>query len=255
MLYVIKMNSIIERAKSNLGKIESMEEKRRLKMSVVAALCLADGIILAADSRLTICMKQADGSIIKKYNDNAIKVYRMKNKDIGILWCGDYKVGNLSIPQFMEFFGDKVCREDSIETVANKLNRYCKGNYREEILWLIAGYSDGEQYLYEVADDIVKRKNLMPNGYPGIGLTWEGEINISHKIINDDIPLKVNGKYLRGSDMPKMSLEDGIAFAKELLLETCNEHDGCGGSIDVLVIRSDGIEWMEQKEAKEIPEI
>lgn len=224
-------------------------------MSVVVSLCLADGIVLAADSRLTICTEQVDGSIIKKFNDNVVKVYKMKNKDIGIAWCGDYKVGNLPIFEFMEFFDDKIYKEDSIEIVANKLNSYCKGNYRESITWLVAGYESNEQYLYEVADDIVKRKNLMPSGNPGIGLTWEGIRDVSNKIINENIPLIVNGKYLHGSDMPKMSLEDGIAFAKEFLLQTCYEHEGCGGSIDVLLIRSNRIEWIDQKELEEIPEI
>lgn len=114
---------------------------------------------------------------------------------------------------------------------------------------------DKEQYVYEVTTDIVKRKNLMPSGEPGIGLTWEGIRNICHKIIKEDVLLRVNGKYLCGSDMPEMSLEDGIAFARELVLQTCYEYEGCGGNIDVLAIRSNEIKWINRKEAKEIPEI
>ncbi len=45
---------------------------------------------MAADSRLTICNEYTDGRIEKIFRDNCKKIFQIKGRDIGILWCGDY---------------------------------------------------------------------------------------------------------------------------------------------------------------------
>lgn len=218
-------------------------------MSVIVSLCLSDGIVMAADSRLTRVNKYMDGSITKSYEDNTMKLFELKNKNIGILWCGDYKVGNDEIPEFIEKINNKINIEDSVEMVANIINSCCLNNYRSSITWQIAGYNEGKQFVYQIVNDSVTRKNIDPStGSEGLGIIWDGERTISGKYINEDIPIYIDNKRtLRSSDIPNMSINEGVLFTKALLEKSCEKFDDCEKPIDVLVITPNGLEWKIRK--------
>lgn len=218
-------------------------------MSVIVSLCLSDGIVMAADSRLTRVNKYMDGSITKSYEDNIMKLFELKNKNIGILWCGDYKVGNDEIPEFIEKINNKINIEDSVEMVANIINSCCLNNYRSSITWQVAGYNEGKQFVYQIVNDSVTRKNIDPStGSEGLGIIWDGERTISGKYINEDIPIYIDNKRkLRGSDIPNMSIDEGVFFTKALLEKSCEQLDDCEKPIDVLAITPNGLEWKIRK--------
>jgi len=204
---------------------------------------------MAADSRLTRIDEYTDGRVVKKYQDNIMKLFELKNRNIGILWCGDYKVGDDEIPEFLEKINSIVYDDDSVEIVANKINKYCLNNYRSSITWQVAGYNAGEQFVYQIVDDVVTRKNI--NSHTGnemFCIIWDGERTISRQYINEDVPIRVDdGRMLRGSDITNMSIDEGALFAKALLEKSCEELDSCAKPIDVLVITSKGLEWKIRK--------
>lgn len=220
-------------------------------MSIIGSLCLADGIIMAADSRLTIYTEYTDGTKTKEFNDNSIKLYQIKNRNIGIAWCGDYEVDNLTIPEFIEHFNEQISMEDSTSDIANKLNECCIGRYRESIRWQIAGYHKGEQYLYQVVNDTITRKNINPEtGTPSPCVVWDGFRKMTRIILDNDIPVKVGDRFIKSSDIPSMSIKDGIYLLKGILMASCHEYEGCGGDVDLLIIRPEGLEWESRKEVE-----
>lgn len=217
-------------------------------MSVIASLCLRDGIILAADSRLTRYNKYTEGRITKKYDDSATKIFRVKNQSIGIMWCGAYEINNSNIPDFITEFDESILINDTIERVAYKLNAACIGKYRDRIKWHISGYENDEQYVFQIVDDVVTRKNIDPGtGKISICMIWDGIRNITSKYIKNDIPILIGNKLVKGSDAPKMTLEEGTEFVKAILLKTCEEDDSCERPIDILVIQNDKTKWIDYK--------
>lgn len=218
-------------------------------MSVIVSLCLFDGIIMAVDSRLTRVNEYTDGSIIKKYQDDIMKLFELRNKNIGILWSGDYKVGDDEIPEFINKLNDTVNIDDTVGMVANKINECCINNYRSSITWHVAGYNEGKQFVYQIVNDIVTRKNINPNtGEEMFCIIWGGERTISKQYIKEDVPIYIdNNRMLRGSDIPNMSIDEGVLFAKALLEKSCEKLDSCEKPIDVLVITSNGLEWKIRK--------
>lgn len=225
-------------------------------MSIIGTLCLEDGIIMAADSRLTIYNEFPDGTKTKEFNDNSVKLYQIKDRDIGIAWCGDYKVDDLTIPEFMEHFNEHLTLEDTIEDIAVKLNECCKGRYRESIRWQIGGYSHGEQYLYQIVKDTITRKNINPKtGNPSLCIVWDGVRELTRKLVDNDIAVKVGNRFIRSSDIPTILIEDGISLLKGILMVSCHEYEGCGGDIDLLVIRAEGLQWIEHKTVRNTPQV
>ena len=105
-------------------------------MSEIVTICLQDGIAMAADSRLTIYNEYTDGRIEKIFKDNYKKIFQVEGRNIGILQCGDYKVGKLDIPDFLNEFYSIIQQSDSIEIIANQLNEECKiRGYSERNKW------------------------------------------------------------------------------------------------------------------------
>lgn len=214
-------------------------------MSVIVTICLQDGIAMAADSRLTIYNEYTDGRTEKIFRDNCKKIFQVKGRNIGILWCGDYKVGNLDIPNFLNEFYSIIQKSDSIEKIANQLNEECKiRGYRERIKWQVAGYENGEQFLYQIIDDKVTRKNVdVQTGKPCICVVWDGERAISGEIISNGKKFLIENRWMSESDIPSMTLKEGVLFAEEMLKESCRRMDSCEEPIRSLVIRPRGLEW------------
>lgn len=217
-------------------------------MSVIVTFCLRDGIVMAADSRLTIYNEYTDGKVEKEFRDDCKKIFQIKERNIGILWCGDYKVGSLDIPYFLNEFFSIIHKSDSIEKIVNQLNEECKARgYRERIKWQIAGYEDGEQFLYQIVDDEIIRKNINPKTEePSICVVWDGERAISKEIISNSKKFLIGNRWMSGNDIPNMTLEEGVLFAEEMLKESCKKMESCAEPIRSLIIRPEGIEWVKE---------
>lgn len=163
---------------------------------------------------------------------------------------------SMTIPEFMEYFNEHISVEDSAYEIANKLNECCIGRYRESIRWQIAGYHKGEQYLYQVVNDKITRKNINPEtGTPSLCIVWDGERELTRRIVDNDFAVKVGDRFIRSSNIPSMSIKDGIYLLKGIVMSSCLEYEGCGGEIDLLIIRPDVLKWINRKKVEKMSKV
>ena len=96
-------------------------------MSIISVVYLPEGIVLAADSRLTGRKeyKDKDGNnVIEKYtlSDNAQKVVLLNKCKVGIASCGTAYIDGKTIADYIRLFEiNDVDEHDTPESVADKL--------------------------------------------------------------------------------------------------------------------------------------
>ena len=87
-------------------------------MSIISIVYVPEGIIVAADSRLTKNIeKDNDGTkTIERYTltDNAQKIVKLEKCSVGIASCGTALINSKTISDYIRLFEIKdVCNDDS----------------------------------------------------------------------------------------------------------------------------------------------
>ena len=213
-------------------------------MSIIATVSIPEGIIMAADSRITgiTTCESENGKQVDRHtiSDNGQKIFNI-SKRIGISCCGDMRIGGVTITEFMRNYEIEFCKEDiTIEDCAKNLAAYTrlKGN-KTNIIYHVCGYDNGKQLVYRVQGDDVTKVNDEYN------MTRDGETAILNNLISGPIPLNL--------DLKNMYLKDGIEFAQFLVDVTCKTQrfstgiPTCGGPIDILLITKDEARWIKHK--------
>lgn len=215
-------------------------------MSVIVTFCFRDGIVMGADSRLTIYDKYTDGTEKITYVNGIKKIFQIKNKDIGLLWCGDYKVGDLEIPEFINEFSEIVKDLESVKDITEKLNKECiMRGYRKNIKWQVAGYENNRQVVYQIVDDVITQKNIDPEKQlPSICAIWDGQRGDFKQSLHCTSKYQFKNKLLSEKDIPRMTLEEGIFFTIKKLEEVCHMNKSCGEPINILSITTSGLKWV-----------
>ena len=215
-------------------------------MSVIVTLCLHDGIVMAADSRMTLTKTYPNGEKEISYEDGLKKIFKFGERDIGIAWCGNAQVAKEEIPDYLNGFYNRVSKTATIKEIAEKLNSECNEKVQgETIRCHIAGYEDGTQCLYQVVDGIVTHKNIHPDfGVPTICIVWDGQRDISGQIVHNKERIDIGDKLVNESDIPSFTLEEGVRFAEAMLKRSCEELDVCGEPIYSLIITTNGLRWI-----------
>lgn len=215
-------------------------------MSIIATAFLTDGMVLAADSRITKT-KCEDKEGVKHekeftFSDEGQKIVLLKKIPVGIAFCGSMRVdGNMALANIRCFEETEVDVTDNVESVANKLFKYSNNNGTK---YLVCGYMDKEPYVYSVDDQIV-RHNVNSDGEVIYGVAWRGKTDAASKVINSEPKLDI--------DYSSMSLNDGIDLAKFIVNLTIqyekfqDDIQTCGGPIDILVFEPDNIFWYQHK--------
>lgn len=142
-------------------------------MSIMCCIYVPEGIVMAADSRLTrtkmtnsIDIPAKDGVPAKTVifqttytsSDNAQKVLLIKKTGTGVSFCGDAMIDGVTVADFVRRFEiEKVCESDTTEDVANKLVEYYSGGGTH---FFVCGYNDDVPYVYDVSNKSVKRANI-----------------------------------------------------------------------------------------------
>ena len=201
------------------------KSKERYKMSVIVTLCLYDGIVMAADSRMTLLRTYPNGRQEISYRDRSKKIFRF----------GDY---------------NRIAKTASIKEIAHKINEECNKKVQgETIRCHIAGYEKGTQCLYQVVDGVVTHKNINPTlGLPTMCIVWDGQRDISSHIIKNKEKIDIGDKVVDESDIPGFTLDEGVRFAEAMLKISCKERDDCGEPIYSLIITSDKFRWIHNED-------
>lgn len=236
-------------------------------MSFVITMYVREGIVMAADSRLTIntTQTQAQGQIVTvavPQSDSNNKAFLAPN-NIGILTCGKADIGGVPIAGYIETFisNNMAGGIISIDAVPQLLLNY----FRQlqpipDTQFYVSGYKDingqKEQQVWHVnlLQNIINRLN--PLGQQGAN--WGGEIDVLVRLINNVGALDPQGNLLNPLPLYSIpfqyfTLQDAIDFCIFAIRSTIDlirfqaRVKTVGGPIDVLVIKPDEAFWVQKK--------
>lgn len=218
----------------------------RISMSIVTAVYIPEGIIIAGDSRLTgnKTFKDGEKTIKKEFtlSDNAQKVMLLSKVPVGIAACGNALIDGSTIADYIRKFEiDEIDNGDTVTNVAEKLCNCVNGKGVE---FLVCGYENDIPYVYDVINEC-KRINIDENQNIFYGASWSGQVQAITRLINSDPSMPINWRL--------MPLKDGVDFAEFLVSTTINyerfrdDIQTCGGPIDILIINKDEAFWHRHK--------
>ena len=218
-------------------------------MSIMCSVYVPEGIVLAADSRMTgnIMLKTPDGKTQQQgmfsISDNAQKVFLLGKVRVGVASCGAAVLENKTISDYLRIFEiEEVSKKDSVTDVAKKLQAYAY-KFFPHVNFFVCGYDEDEPFVYDVGKEL-KRIN-MDNGNIRYASTWSGEQLAVTKLLNSQPPTPINHNL--------MPLKDAVDFAEFLIDVTIKlqrfemKPKTCGGDIDVLVLTKDDAFWHKHK--------
>ena len=240
-------------------------------MSFVITIAVREGIVMAADSRLTLTFKdpnftdpnsKVERLISVPQSDATNKLFLAQNR-IGISTFGAGDINGVPISGFIESFIRTIGPDNNPEQVADSIKDYFRGIAPNLDAWFhIAGYSDsqggdqlGEAWRIHVKGNlkqpIIARGNQVP--------VWNGELDIMNRLMADvQFRWSENDQF---SPLPKylipfnyFTLQDAVDFAVFAVRTTIDTMRflprlrTVGGPIDVLVIKPDGAHWPSQKQ-------
>ncbi len=237
-------------------------------MSLIITVYVREGIVMAADSRLTLNLPRTlpDGKqniLSITSSDSAQKLFLAPN-NIGIATCGPADIKGVPIAGFIESFIVEKLKDHSlnVEQVAGELKDYFGAiGVRRGTVFHVAGYIHLDQvleqrlFLVDPANHSEKQINLADKQ----GANWGGEIDVLQRLLNqvtlippdgsDSVPLP-----FFAVPFEFFTLQDAIDFAFfgiRSTIDTLRFHareKTVGGPIDVLVITPDSSRWIKKKD-------
>jgi len=174
-------------------------------MSLGIAFKGPEGIVLAADSRVTLNAEMNDGKGLKLLPstfDNATKLLRINGqKHVGVV---TYGLGVLGTPQprtahsFLPEFEDELFEADTprldVEEFAGKLSEFFLRQWNqfmpadfpkgEDMIFLVGGYDIGQPYgrLFQFA--IPSNPNPVEQNSNDFGIVWGGQAQFTYRLLN-----------------------------------------------------------------------
>lgn len=151
-------------------------------MSIMCCVYAPEGIVLAADSRLTrtkvikkpLEIANADGVIEKVIvpettytsSDNAQKVLFIRKASVGVSFCGNAIIDGATVADSIRKFEiERVSENDRTEEIARELASCYKGTGTH---FFIGGYDDDVPFVFDVIDGVVKRSNIAETSSSGV---------------------------------------------------------------------------------------
>lgn len=170
------------------------------QMSLAVVVKGAEGIVLAADSRVTIgAQRRGDVAPIMVNFDNATKLlaFSEPNSFVGAVTYGDALIGPRTAHSFIPEFEVALKKRDSgrlkVNEFAKKLSDFyldqwskaAPQNYQGPgMTFIVCGYDDGEPYGKVFALAIPNEPDPSPRNPEDFGMSWGGQLNISSRIVH-----------------------------------------------------------------------
>lgn len=235
-------------------------------MSLVTTVYVREGLVMAADSRLTLSNQQQQGNqqIIQlsvTMSDSNRKLFVTQNR-VAIGTFGQADIQGVPIAGFIDSFIAALPATQSPQQTAQALLTYFRGmNPIPNTSFHIAGYDSAnppsqEVWLVEVLNNQVQRQNQVNQQ----GITYGGEVDVVTRLFQ---PVAIAGPNNTWLPLPPVSIpinfftiQDAIDFVVYIIRTTIDtirfqiRPKTVGGPIDVLVIRPSSIEWVNQKSLK-----
>ena len=238
-------------------------------MSLVITVSVREGIVMAADSRLTLNTQETQGAntvvnLAVSQSDASYKLF-LAPCGVGISSFGAADIEGVPIAGYMDsFMTAKLEDEPSARDVAQRLlEHFAAFAPVPKTMFHVAGYAKGaEQVEQEVWGVNVEQGDVSRLGVAGQqGVSFGGEADILSRILSPAAQLDADGKVvgtLPHYQMPFQffTLQDAIDFAVFGIRSTIDairfepRPKTVGGPIDVLVIRPSGGKWISRKQLR-----
>lgn len=234
-------------------------------MSFCIVTYVREGIIMAADSRITYNKHVEEYGVRTRnfgvsYNESTNKLFLSPN-GVGISICGEADIYGVPISGFIEsFITEKIVLDMTVEDTALQLLDYFKSIKMDlNTYFFVAGYIDEahtkKQVIYKVhvLTDLCERRNDPEKQ----GVEWGGETNTFARLIQP-MALKLPDGSYRDLETPErqfghFTLQDAVDFSMFAVRTTIDDirfqlrNKTVGGPIDVLVIKPTEIYWLRKK--------
>jgi hypothetical protein len=229
-------------------------------MSFIITVYTHEGVVMAADSRLTLNAKVGQGvnekTIAFDFSNSTNKLFCTK-RGVGISTCGDADIQGKPIAGFIEHF-ILQSNDSLVGDVATKLLTHFRALQLElKTIFHVSGYDgEGKQRIYKVNTQTNKVDEMNPNFLQGA--SWDGESDVLIRIIQPCWLSDADGKPQQS--LPTFpipwnffSLQDAIDFASFAMSATIgalrfqNRLKTVGGPVDILSIKPDGVVWVQRK--------
>jgi hypothetical protein len=247
-----------------------------------------EGLVLAADSRVTLTAQTPQGNIHVNY-DNATKLlsFSEPNNYVSAVTYGQAAIGLRTANSFLPEFEANLPngKRLSIEEFANQLSTFFMSQWNAEMpsdysgpdmTFVVAGFDEGEPYGNVYQFDIPRHPQLVAQHVNGFGLTWGGQREIVDRllqgfderllsIVKETLGLQQNqtdllsralrDKLLLRVPIQAMALQDCVDLAVFFINTTILGQSltvgirGVGGPVDVATItRRDGLKSIQKKD-------
>lgn len=247
-------------------------------MSLIVTVWCPEGIVMASDSRLTYTTTETqrdnEGNRIERsqlgthFTDTVYKTFRFRNGRIGVSTCGNGKVGDKRVTQFVEevFNTFDEEKEVTVEEMSKKLNEALRVAHASvaahasgSTSFIVAGYDSKEDWVPKVWN--VSQNSISGGEKKEFGATWDGQRNILSRLFATlHIKQSIGGgeQYIPHTEWPVLwdffTLQDAVDFAEYAIRTTIEtmRFQRCvksvGGPIDILVLKPSGGQWIARKE-------
>jgi hypothetical protein len=181
-------------------------------MSLAIAIKGPEGIVLAADSRVTLEGRRKDGQALPVNFDNATKLLAFpKHPYVGAVTYGQAVIGlrtaHSLIPEFDLFLRNEIQGEHqrlTVEEFSKKLSKFFLKHWREivtqetgggpDMVFIVGGYNEDDPYgkIYLVGIPSSPEPKEQNPGPRVFGMTWGGQLSIVNRIIQGCDPALLN---------------------------------------------------------------
>lgn len=235
-------------------------------MSLIISVYTQQGLVMAADSRLTLSFPRRLGdpsqTISTPTSDSATKLFLLGS--VGVSFCGVADIKKSPIAGAIEKFAVEHNISDRSldpEATAKELLAYFASHGVSQDTQLhVGGYRVGttlvEQELWAVNLGTKACQRL--NNPAEQGAFWGGEIDVLQRLLNDVQLLPAGGAAPQpipffGTPFEWFTLQDAIDFAEYAIRTTIDtmrfqyREKTVGGPVDILVITPSGAQWIARK--------
>ena len=255
-------------------------------MSLGIAIKGPEGIVLAAESRVTLTAATPDGSQIPVNYDNASKLlsFQEPNASVGVVTYGLAAIGFRTASSFVPEFEASLPKERlSVFKFATRLSQFFRRQWRiampkdyqgPSMVFVVAGYDKEQPYGRVFQIEIPGKLKPAEHHKSGFGLSWGGQREMVDRLTQGydsrllDIVQKSLGlekekivklkQDLAELQLPvplqAMALQDCVDLAIFYLRTTIDAQNlsvmirGCGGPIEAAIItRREGLSFVQRK--------
>jgi hypothetical protein len=236
-------------------------------MSFVVTSYVREGIVMAADSRLTLNLKTGQPGATTtmaavSQSDSNQKLFLTEN-GVGISTVGDADIAGVPIAGFIAQFVDQIVSTnawtpdkvaDEIITFFNSTNKIPNSYFQ------VAGYDQSKNDQQVCYVEIQKKKKTRMNAPGQFGIAWAGESDTISKLANPCAEIDPSTNQIKqvypNFPVPYQffTLQDAIDFAEYAVRTTIDtmrfqpRPKSVGGPIDILVIKPNEQRWIRKKE-------